>query len=112
VAPNAPAAPRPQFTPSPALIAALQPFRALISCSYGTVLTPEDAKARGFDIPTPGQPGVRPSPAPSPSPGASPAPRGGPRGPGAGFVQYAPSPGLFVVRAPELGTGGGSVKQP
>ncbi|MGA2394370.1 MAG: TonB-dependent receptor [Candidatus Lustribacter sp.] len=111
VAPNANTAPRPQFTPSPALIAALQPFRALISCSYATVLTPDGAKTRGFDIPPPGQPGVRPSPAPSPSPGASPAPRG-PRGPGAGFVQYAPSPGLFVVRAPDLGTGGGSVKQP
>lgn len=113
VAPNANAnpGPRPQFTPSPALIAALQPFRALISCSYASVLTPDQAKARGFDIPTPGQPGVRPSPAPSPAPGSSPAPRG-PRGPGAGFVQYAPSPGLFVVRAPDLGTGGGSVKQP
>jgi hypothetical protein len=113
VAPNsAPEAPRPQFTPSSALIAALQPFKALISCSYATVLTPDEAKTRGFNVPAPGVPGVRPSPAPSPSPGAGPAPRGGPRGPGAGFIQYAPSPGLFVVRVPDLGTGGGSVKQP
>jgi len=42
------------------------------------------------------------------APGASAAPRN-PRG--AGFIKYAKSPGLFVVRLPELGTGGGSVKQ-
>jgi hypothetical protein len=108
---NANASPRPVLTPSPALIAALQPFKALISCAYATVLTPDDAKTRGFDVPAPGVPGVRPSPAPSPAPGASAAPRN-PRGQGPGFIQYAPSPGFFVVRAPELGTGGGSVKQP
>jgi hypothetical protein len=108
---NANASPRPVLTPSPALIAALQPFKALISCAYATVLTPDDAKTRGFDIPAPGVPGVRPSPPPSPAPGASPAPRN-PRGGGAGFIQYAPSPGFFVVRVPDLGTGGGSVKQP
>jgi len=107
---NANATPRPVFTPSPALIAALQPFRALASCSYVTVLTPDESKARGFDIQPPGVVTARPSPRPSPSPGASPAPRGNPRGPG--FIQYAPSPGLFVVRVPDLGTGGGSVKQP
>lgn len=105
VGPNTgPSQPRPQFTPSPELIAALQPFRALVSCSYGSVLTPDDAHARGFDVPTPG---TRPSPAPSRSPGAPPpGPRGG------GFIDYAPSPGIFVVRPPELGPGGGSVAQP
>ena len=114
-------APRPAFSPSPELIAAIQPFRALVSCSYATVLTPDAAKAKGFDIEPPGiraprpeaSPGASPAPAASPAPGASPdagARRGGnPRG--AGFVNYAPSPGLFVVRAPELGTGGGSVKE-
>jgi hypothetical protein len=100
------AAPRPAFTPSPELIAALQPFRALVSCAYASVLTPEDAKTRGFDI---APPGVRPSPPPSPAPGTSPPPRGNPRG--GGFIDYAPSPGIFVVRLPELGTGGGSVNQ-
>jgi hypothetical protein len=106
-------APRAAFTPSPELIAALQPFRALVSCSYATVLTPDDAKARGFQIEIPGQPGAGPSPSPtpaaSPAPGASPAPRRTLRGPG--IMSYAPKPGLFVVRAPDLGTGGGSVKQ-
>jgi hypothetical protein len=110
VAPNS-AEPRPAFTPSPALIAALQPFRALVSCAYATVLTPDDAKARGFAIEPPGIRAPRPSPAPSatPEPGASPGPRN-PRG--GGFINYAPSPGFFVVRVPDLGTGGGSVKQP
>ena len=111
VAPNA-AAPRPAFTPSAALIAAILPFRALVSCAYATVLTPDEAKPRGFEIAPPGVREPRPSPSPSasPAPGASPAPRGNPRG--AGFINYAPAPGFFVVRAPDLGTGGGSVKQP
>jgi hypothetical protein len=111
VAPNS-ATPRPAFTPSAALIAAILPFRALASCAYATVLTPDEAKTRGFEIAAPGVRGPRPSPTPSasPAPGASPAPRGNPRG--AGFINYAPSPGFFVVRAPDLGTGGGSVKQP
>jgi hypothetical protein len=109
VAPNA-AAPRAAFTPSPALIAALQPFRALVSCMYATVLTPDEAKAHGFEIVPPGTRPAPPSPTPSPAPGTSPPPRANPRG--AGFINYAPSPGLFVVRAPQLGTGGGSVKQP
>jgi hypothetical protein len=93
------------------LIAALQPFRALVSCSYGTVLTPDEAKAHGLDVPVPGirPPAEESSAAPaSPAPGASPAPR---RGRGNGFINYAPSPGIFVVRPPDLGTGGGSVKQ-
>lgn len=111
VGPNqGPAQPRPAFTASPELIAAVKPFRALVSCAYASVLTPDDAKARGFDIQPPGTPQARPSPPPSPAPGQSPQPRGNPRG--AGFVDYAPSPGLFVVRVPDLGTGGGSVKQP
>jgi hypothetical protein len=112
VAPNASTSPRPAFTPSPALIAALLPFRALGSCAYATVLTPDEAKTRGFAIVAPGIREPRPSPTPSasPAPGASAGPRGNPRG--AGFINYAPSPGFFVVRAPDLGTGGGSVKQP
>jgi hypothetical protein len=103
-------APRPAFTPSPALIAAIQPFRSLVSCSYATVFTPDEAKTRGFEIVPPGTRPASPAPEASPSPGASPAPRGNSRG--GGFIDYAPAPGLFVVRAPDLGTGGGSVKQP
>ena len=106
VGPRAPASPRPQFTPSPELLAALLPFRALVSCSYGTVLSLDDARARGFDVPTPG---VRPTRAPTPSSGATPA-AGPPRG--GGFIDYAPSPGIFIARPPDLGTGGGSVAQP
>jgi hypothetical protein len=108
VAPSS-SAPRSAFTPSPALIAALQPFRALVSCAYASVLSPDEAKARGFDIPTPGVRPPRPAATASPSPGTSPSP--GPRG-GGGFVDYAPAPGIFVVRPPDLGTGGGSVNQP
>jgi hypothetical protein len=110
VGPNT-AAPRAAFTPSPELIAALQPFKALVSCAYASVLTPDDAKTRGFDIQPPGGPRPAASATPAPAPNASPAARrerANPRG--AGFVNYAPSPGLFVVRAPDLGTGGGSVK--
>ena len=105
-------APRPQFSPSPELIAALQPFRALVSCSYGTVLTPAEATAKGLDLGPPGPLGAA-SPGPSPAPGASPRPgegRGGAQR-GRGFLQYAPNVGIFVVRAPDLGTGGGSVKK-
>jgi hypothetical protein len=87
----APEAPRPAFSPSPELIAALKPFRAFTACSYGTVWTTAEAKAKGFDVPPPGAPGT-----------------GGRRG---GFLHYAPAPGVFIVRPPELGTGGGSVKQ-
>jgi hypothetical protein len=100
---NAAASPRPNTTPRPELIQALLPLRALASCAYGTVLTTTQAKAKGFDI----QPGVL---------AASP-----PRAPGASRVRalrrfgspfhYAPEIGLFVVLPPDLGTGGGSVKQ-
>ncbi|HZW53179.1 MAG TPA: TonB-dependent receptor, partial [Candidatus Elarobacter sp.] len=122
-----------QFTPPPELIAALLPTRALASCAYGTVLTTTEAKAKGFDVqagvqvaasPAPGAsaapgaspgPEARPRPAGSPAAGASPGPDGrggGQRGRG-GFggnaFYYTPSIGLFVVRPPDLGTGGGSV---
>jgi hypothetical protein len=102
--------PRPQFSPSPQLIAAIQPFRALASCSYGTVLTPADAKAQGYDVPTPG---ARPSPEPS----SAPAPRqtqgdaSNRRGRFGNIIDYSPKLGIFVVRPPQLGPGGGSVKQ-
>ncbi len=102
------------FTPPPELIAALEPLRAVVSCSYGSVLTTADAKAKGFDIETPGARLARaagasppPSPAASPRPGASPPPNR--RGPIANAMYYAPGIGLFVVRPPDLGTGGGSV---
>jgi hypothetical protein len=93
VGPSAADEPRPVFTPSPALLAALMPFRALTACSYGTVWSTAEAKAHGLDIAPPGAPGTA----------------GGRRG---GFIHYAPDPGIFIVRPPELGTGGGSVKQP
>ena len=118
------------FTPPPELLAALLPLRSVAACAYGTVLTTTEAKAKGYDV----QPGVQvarrrrlPAPAgtavaaaPSPAPGASPAPSGQPRperrprrggGFGGNAFYYAPTIGLFVVRPPDLGTGGGSVKQ-
>jgi hypothetical protein len=117
-----------QFTPPPELVAALLPVRAVAACAYGTVMTTTEAKAKGYEV----QSGVRvaPSPAPSgapvaaappaasPAPGASPGPNGGQRRGGAGFggggnaFYYTPAIGLFVVRPPDLGTGGGSVKPP
>jgi Carboxypeptidase regulatory-like domain/TonB-dependent Receptor Plug Domain len=100
-----------QFTPPPELIAALLPTRALASCSYGTVMTTTEARAKGYDV----EAGVQLAPAPgaSPAPGESPRPRGqgGRGGFGGSAFYYAPNVGLFVVRAPDLGTGGGSVKQ-
>ena len=106
-----------QFTPPPELLAALLPTRALAACSYGTVMTTTEAKAKGYEV----QAGVQTaaagsaSPAPSaasPAPGASPGPNGGQRrgGFGGNAFYYAPGLGLFVVRPPDLGTGGGSVK--
>jgi len=114
------------FTPPPELIAALLPLRALASCSYGSVLTTAEAKAKGYDVqpgvqaaPSPGpsaSPGPNPVAAASPAPGVSPGPNGQRRAGGGGptggnAFYYTPSIGLFVVRAPDLGTGGGSVKQ-
>jgi hypothetical protein len=103
------------------------------ACAYGTVLTTTEAKAKGYEVeagvqvapPAPGTspaPGASPGPAAnagaavaaaSPLPGESPRPngqgaRGGVRG---NAMYYAPNLGLFVVRAPDLGTGGGSVKK-
>jgi carboxypeptidase family protein/TonB-dependent receptor-like protein len=114
---------RQQFTPPPELLAALLPLRAVSACAYGTVLTTTEAKAKGYEV----EAGVQvapPSPAPSaspiavaaaspaaaasPRPGESPRPNRGVRG---NALYYAPNLGLFVVRAPDLGTGGGSVKQ-
>jgi hypothetical protein len=113
------ASPRPEFSPSPELIAALAPLRALASCAYGTVLTTTEAKAKGYDIavgvqlaqPSPA-PGASPAPEPSanPRPLASASPAPGRRGQGSP-LNYAPGIGIFVVRPPDLGTGGGSVKQ-
>jgi TonB-dependent Receptor Plug Domain len=120
VAPRTGGSPRPDFSPPPELIAALAPLRAAASCAYGTTLTPAEAKAKGYDVavgvnvagprPSPGPSAV---PAPSTVPGASPAPGASP-GPRRGFgspLNYAPGIGIFVVRAPDLGTGGGSVRQ-
>ncbi|HEX3467494.1 MAG TPA: TonB-dependent receptor [Candidatus Elarobacter sp.] len=122
VAPNPNESPRPQFSPSPELLAALEPLRALSSCAYGTVMTPNEAKAKGYDVAAAAQ-AVAPSPAPapgasavpeaspSPAPSGSPRPAGGRRGGFPSILNYAPGVGIFVVRAPQLGTGGGSVKQ-
>jgi hypothetical protein len=120
---------RRQFTPPPELLAALLPLRAVSACAYGTVLTTTEAKAKGYEVeagvqvapPASPAPGASPAavaaaravPAASPRPGESPRPggqgnRGGVRG---NALYYAPNLGLFVVRAPDLGTGGGSVKQ-
>jgi len=114
VGPNAAdAGPRAGATPPPELLAALAPLRALAACAYGTVMTSAEAKAKGYDV----QVGVQlaPSPAPSttPVPGASPSPAASP-GPGrrgGNPLNYAPGIGIFVVRPPDLGTGGGSVRQ-
>jgi hypothetical protein len=113
------ASPRPEFSPSPELIAALAPLRALASCAYGTVLTTTEAKAKGYDIAVGvqlAQPSPSPSASPAPATGASPRPAAsaspapGRRGLGSPF-NYAPGIGIFVVRPPDLGTGGGSVRQ-
>jgi len=71
------------------VIAALLPLRALASCGYGTVLTPAEAKAKGYDVqagvqaasPSPAlaaSPGLGATVVPSPVPSSSPRP-GGPR---------------------------------
>ncbi len=119
---------RAQFTLPPELIAALLPLRAVSQCAYGTVLTTTEAKAKGYEVeagvqvavtrPSPGPsaaPGARagatPGAAASPAPGESPRPGGQGRGrSGGAALYYAPNLGLFVVRPPDLGTGGGSVK--
>jgi carboxypeptidase family protein/TonB-dependent receptor-like protein len=109
-----------QFTAPPELLAALLPVRALAACSYGTVMTTTEARAKGFDVqagvqvaasPAPSAAPRAAAPAGSPAPGASPGPNGQRRGGGGNAFYYTPAIGLFVVRAPDLGTGGGSVKQ-
>jgi hypothetical protein len=57
-------------------------FRATLSCSYFSVLTQAEAKSDGFTAFI-----------------------------GRNGLGYAPNIGLFAVRAPQLGTGGGSLKQ-
>jgi hypothetical protein len=119
--PNTDAQPRPQFSPPPELIAALGPLRAVSACAYGTVLTTNEARAKGYDVQAGVQiaPSASPSPAaaavasPAPAPSGSPGPdgRGGNRRGFGNALYYAPNLGLFVVRPPDLGTGGGSVKQ-
>jgi hypothetical protein len=74
--------PGPRPTANPALRAAFEKFRATISCAYFSALTQDDVTAKGF---------------------------GEFRGRNA--LGYAPGIGLFAVRAPELGVGGGSVKK-
>jgi hypothetical protein len=83
VQPRAAQSPPPGARPSPdpAFRAAFAKFRATLSCSYFSALSQADAKAAGFTA------------------------FGGRNGLG-----YAPRIGLFAVRAPELGTGGGSLK--
>ena len=118
---------RQQFTPPPELLAALLPIRAVSQCAYGTVLTTTEAKAKGYEVEAGVQVAPPPSPAPSaspaavaanPAPGASPRPGESPRPGGqnrganrGNALYYAPNLGLFVVRPPDLGTGGGSVKK-
>jgi hypothetical protein len=74
--------PGPRPTQNPVTVAAFQKFRATISCAYFSVLTQDDAKAKGFAE-------FR----------------------GRASLAYAPGIGLFAVRPPELGTGGGSLKK-
>jgi cellobiose-specific phosphotransferase system component IIB len=71
--------PNPQRTPSPDQLA----FRGFISCSYVTVLSSSDAKAKGIVPATTGRPGL----------------------------YYVPTIGITFVRPPELPTGGGSLKK-
>jgi hypothetical protein len=70
-------APNPQRSPSPAQLA----FRGFIGCSYVSVLSSTDAKAKGIDVSS-----------------------GRPR------LLYVPGIGFVFVRAPELPQGGGSLK--
>jgi hypothetical protein len=56
-------------------------FRATLSCSYFSALSQDEVKTDGFTAFT-----------------------------GRNGLGYAPHIGLFAVRGPELGTGGGSLK--
>jgi hypothetical protein len=81
VEPRANPSPRPRPSPDPAIRAAFAKFRATLSCSYFSALTQTEAKDDGFAVFI-----------------------------GRNGLGYAPRIGLFAVRAPELGTGGGSLK--
>jgi hypothetical protein len=80
-APRSDASPGPRPSPDPAFRAAFAKFRATLSCAYFSALTQAEAKSDGFSSFT-----------------------------GRNGLGYAPKIGLFAVRAPELGTGGGSLK--
>lgn len=69
-------------TPSHEFRSAIARFRSVLGCAYFSVLTQPEAKAKGYAVFT-----------------------------GRNGLGYAPQIGLFAVRAPELGTGGGSLKQ-
>jgi len=73
--------PGPRPSPNPAFRAAFMKFRATLSCSYFSALSQAEAKTDGFSAFA-----------------------------GRNGLGYAPRIGLFAVRAPELGTGGGSLK--
>jgi hypothetical protein len=61
---------------------AFRAFQGLLACAYATLLSRDDARAKGIVLPTNGRPGF----------------------------YYVPSIGLVVVRPAELPVGGGSVK--
>jgi hypothetical protein len=69
-------------SPDPAFRAAFAKFRATISCAYFSALTQSDARNAGYTAFS-----------------------------GRNGLGYSPRIGLFAVRAPELGTGGGSLKK-
>ncbi|MGD0474385.1 MAG: TonB-dependent receptor [Candidatus Velthaea sp.] len=73
--------PGPRPTPPAAFRAAFMKFRATLSCSYFSALSQDEVKTDGFTAFT-----------------------------GRNGLGYAPHIGLFAVRGPELGTGGGSLK--
>jgi hypothetical protein len=77
------AAPSPPPGPRPTPDPAFTKFRATLSCAYFSALSQAEAKAGNF---------------------AAFSGRNG--------LGYAPRIGLFAVRAPQLGTGGGSLKHP
>jgi hypothetical protein len=81
VAPRVQTSPGPRPSPNPEFRAAFAKFRATLGCSYFSALTQDDAKTDGFTAFV-----------------------------GRNGLGYAPKIGLFAVRAPELGTGGGSLK--
>jgi hypothetical protein len=82
VQPNPNATPGPRPSISPEVRATFAKFRATISCTYFSAMTQADATAKGYTAFT-----------------------------GRVGLGYAPGIGLFAVRAPELGTGGGSLKK-